>query len=197
VRIREFNASRRPLLQEIAQHISLAVKAKHLHMKSVTDGLTLLYSKSHFSRQLDAHVDFAVRNAQPFSLILLDIDHFKQVNDNYGHASGDVVLSGIAETIRNSLRKYDSAYRIGGEELAVLLPRTDLGRAAAIAERLRTRIEKQKFVAKENVPIRVTVSCGVAQYHAGDTSETLFSRTDQCLYSAKENGRNCIATEAA
>ena len=194
--VRDFNERRRTLLQEIAQHISLAVKTKHLHMKSVVDGLTRLYSKSHFSDQLEAHIDYTERNATDFSLITLDIDHFKQVNDTYGHASGDTVLAGVAETIRRALRKYDTGYRTGGEELAVLLPRTDLDRAAAIAERLRSRVENKSFRAEDGRRIRVTVSCGAAQHRHGEMPEAIFGRADRRLYSAKSRGRNRVVASA-
>ena len=196
VQIGEFNDSRRALVQEIAQHISLAVKTKHLHMKSVVDGLTQLYSKSHFAVQLAAQVELANRKGESFSLVLCDLDHFKQVNDTYGHAAGDVVLAGVAERLRAMLRKYDSGYRIGGEEMAVLLPRTDLAAAARVAERLRGRIEKAKFQAHDGTRFQITISCGVAQYRMGESAEDLFSRADSRLYEAKQVGRNCVVPAA-
>jgi len=195
--VRDFNRRRRTLLQEIAQHISLSVKTKHLLTRSVTDGLTRLYSKSHFSMQLEAHLDFAARNGADFSLILIDIDHFKKVNDTHGHASGDAVLAGVGETIRCALRKYDSGYRVGGEELAVLLPRTDLERGVLIAERLRTRVQNKRFRAEGGGRIHVTVSCGVAQSAPGDTPDAIFSRADSCLYRAKKTGRNRVVSRPA
>jgi len=197
VQVHDFNNKRRALLQEIAQHISLAVKTKHLRMKSVVDGLTRLYSKSHFGVQLAAQVDLGSRKGEAFSLIICDIDHFKRTNDTYGHSTGDTVLAGVAKTIREALRKYDSGYRTGGEELAVLLPRTDLAGATRIAERLRTRIEGRRFKAEDGSFFRVTISCGVAQYRMAEAPEDMFNRADRRLYQAKENGRNCVVPQAA
>ncbi len=197
VQVREFNETRRALLQEIAQHLSLAVKTKDLHMKSVMDNLTRLFSKGQFDAQLEAHLELAARNGENLALLILDIDHFKRINDSYGHASGDVVLIGIAATIRRSLRKYDTGYRIGGEELAVLLPRTDLTKAVRVAERLRGRIENRRFTSKGRTRIHVTVSCGVAHYRKGDASASLFSRADKRLYEAKHKGRNRVIPSAA
>jgi len=192
----EFNENRRRVLLEIAHHISLAVKTKHLHTQAVVDGLTRLYSRTHFNNQLLAAIEFATRNREPFSLLLIDIDHFKKVNDSYGHAAGDEVLRRIASRIRNSLRKYDTAYRYGGEELAVILPATRMKHAIAIAERFRQLIETQKVRAGGNL-IGVTISLGVAQFEPTDDAESLFNRADRRLYRAKSEGRNRVVPAAA
>lgn len=196
VQTAEFNRARRRLLLDITHHISLAVMTKHLRTKAVVDGLTRLYSRSHFNTQLQAAVEFAQRNREPFSLILIDIDHFKKVNDTYGHATGDVVLRRVAKRIRSSLRKYDTAYRYGGEELAVLLPRTRMKHAMGTAERLRSVIEAQRFRGGGRL-VKVTVSLGVAQFEPTDDTETLFNRADRRLYRAKEQGRNRVVPAAA
>ncbi len=194
--IAEFNRERRHVLLQVSYHISLAVKTKHLHTKAVVDGLTQLYTRSHFDAQLQAHIELARRTGEPFSMILLDIDHFKKINDTYGHDTGDVVLSRVAARIQSRLRKYDTAYRYGGEELAVLLPRADMGQAAVTAERLRSIIEEQRFRGAQNRLVRVTVSLGVAQFEPGDDPERLFRRADQRLYRAKEQGRNQVVAAA-
>lgn len=194
--IAAFNRTYRPMLLEISHHISLAVKTKHLHTKAVVDGLTRLYSRSHFNTQLQAAVELGQRASEPFSLILIDIDHFKSVNDTHGHATGDVILTRVAKRIQTSLRKYDTAYRYGGEELAVILPRTQMKQAAGTAERLRAITEAQKFRGADGKLIKVTVSLGVAQFGPTDTAEILFSRADQSLYRAKEQGRNCVVAAA-
>ena len=191
-----FNRTYRPMLLEISHHISLAVKTKHLHTKAVVDGLTRLYSRSHFNTQLQAAVELGQRASEPFSLILIDIDHFKSVNDTHGHATGDVILTRVAKRIQTSLRKYDTAYRYGGEELAVILPRTQMKQAAGTAERLRAITEAQKFRGADGKLIKVTVSLGVAQFGPTDTAEVIFSRADQSLYRAKEQGRNCVVAAA-
>ena len=193
----DFNEHQRDFLLNFAQHISLAVKTKHLQFQMVLDGLTGLYTKSHFQTQIESHADFARRHADPFSLVVIDIDHFKKVNDTYGHSTGDLVLTGVASTLLHSLRKYDSAYRTGGEEMAVLLPRTDLKRVAQIAERLRSRIEKETFAAADGRHIRVTASCGASQYRQGEPPEALFERCDRNLYAAKQSGRNRVVADEA
>jgi diguanylate cyclase (GGDEF)-like protein len=193
----EFSRTRRPILMEIAHHISLAVKTKHLHTRAVLDGLTRLYSRSHFDTQMQAAVELARRTGEPFSLILMDIDHFKQVNDTHGHATGDVILSRVAKRIQGTLRKYDTAYRYGGEELAALLPRARLKQAAATAERLRAAIEAQRFRGADGKLVKVTVSLGVAQFEPTDDGEALFARADRRLYRAKEQGRNRVVPAAS
>jgi len=193
----EFNRTRRRVLLEFSQHISLAVKTKYLHTRAVVDALTQLYSRSHFNAQIAAAVDFAQRAEEPFSLALLDIDHFKKINDTYGHATGDVVLAKVAGRIRQVLRKYDTAYRYGGEEIAVLLPRTRMRQAVRIAERLRASVGGRKFRGAEGKLIGVTVSLGVAQFEPSDDPDVLFSRADKRLYRAKEQGRNRVIPAAA
>ncbi|MDP6438592.1 MAG: GGDEF domain-containing protein [Candidatus Brocadiia bacterium] len=188
----EFNERWRDFLLELSRHISLAVKTKHLQAQVLLDGLTHLYTKTHFADRLEGHADLARRHKEPFALILLDIDHFKRVNDTFGHAAGDEVLKGVATTVRRSLRKYDSGYRTGGEELAVLLPRTNLTRAAKIAERLRNRVQSGTFVAADGARVKVTASFGVAQYRSDEPPEDIFERCDKNLYAAKRTGRNRV-----
>lgn len=194
--IADFNRKYRPMLSEISHHISLAAKTKHLQTKAVVDGLTRLYSRSHFNAQLQAAIELAQRSGESFSLVLADIDHFKQINDAHGHATGDVVLTRVAKRLQSSLRKYDTAYRYGGEELAVILPRTRMKEAAGTAERLRAITEAQKFRSADGKLVKVTVSLGVAQFEPTDSAETLLSRADRRLYLAKQQGRNRVVAAA-
>jgi diguanylate cyclase (GGDEF)-like protein len=122
---------------------------------------------------------------------MLDIDHFKVVNDTFGHNIGDDVLVDIADTLRVSVRNSDTAGRWGGEEFLVILPSTDLGSAGAVAEKIRAQI------ADAVLPTvgRVTVSLGVAEYQAGDTEQELVARADLALYAAKEGGRNMVCQD--
>ncbi len=193
----EFNRKRRTALLETMHHISLALKTKHLHTKAVVDSLTQLYSRSHFDDQLQAAMELSARTGESLSLVVIDIDHFKRINDTHGHATGDVILARLAGRISRSLRKYDSAYRYGGEEIVVLLPRTRLKEAVTIAERLRSTVESQRFRAASGGLVSATVSLGVAQYRPGDDPQGLFERADQRLYRAKRNGRNQVMPEAA
>ncbi len=195
--VNEFNRTCRRVLQEIAHHLSLAAKTKYLHTKAVVDALTRLYSRSHFNSQMQAAIEYAGRNGEPFALMVADIDHFKHVNDRYGHDTGDVILRKVAKRIRDALRKYDSAYRYGGEEIAILLPRTNMAQALGIGERLRRMVEQRKFRSGEGRLIDVTISIGVSQFKPGDNPETLFKRADQQLYRAKEEGRNRVCPAAA
>ncbi|MFO8006928.1 MAG: GGDEF domain-containing protein [Candidatus Brocadiia bacterium] len=188
----DFNRNKRRVLQETCHHISLAVKTKHLHTRAVVDSLTRLYSRSHFQDQLQASVEFTGRGGETFSLVLLDIDHFKKINDTHGHATGDLVLNRLAGRLQRALRKYDTAYRYGGEELAVLLPRTGMREGVAIAERLRKTVKDQKFRGADGQLVEVTVSAGIAECHADDEPDSLFERADRRLYRAKRNGRNRV-----
>ena len=190
---RDFHERYRVVLQEIARHISLAVKTRVLHTKAVVDGLTGLYTKRHFQEQMEAHVERAQRDGLTFCFIMMDIDHFKQVNDTYGHPTGDLVLVGVAKTVRSNLRKYDTAYRNGGEELAIILPGVDLDTAAQVAERIRRRVEETLFAGEEQEEVHVTISGGVAQFGRDIVDgERLVARADQCLYEAKRQGRNRV-----
>ncbi|GGJ62999.1 GGDEF domain-containing protein [Deinococcus aquiradiocola] len=123
-----------------------------------------------------------------FSLVLLDVDHFKSVNDTFGHASGDTVLCGVADVLKSFVRDRDLAGRWGGEEFVLVLPGASLERAARIAERLRARIEEERFLPHRTV----TASFGVAEYRRGDRLEALVARADQAMYRAKQSGRNRV-----
>jgi diguanylate cyclase (GGDEF)-like protein len=192
-RARQFGDEHRHLLMEIAHHLSLAVKARHLHTKAVVDALTQLYSRRHFDTQIVSAIEQAERTGKPFALVLLDIDHFKRVNDTHGHTAGDVILEGVAKRIKSVLRKYDTGYRYGGEELVLLLPDTRQDAAAKIAERLRDRIQSRKFRSGGGL-IPITISLGVSEYEANDTAQSLFERADRRLYRAKEGGRNQVVS---
>ena len=188
----QFNDEHRVLLLEITHHLCLAVKTKYLHTKALIDALTQLYSRSHFDTQMQSAVELCRRTGGPFSLILVDIDHFKKVNDTYGHDTGDIVLERVERRILGILRKYDTAYRYGGEELAILLPGTPLPEAIRIAERLRGEIAARKFRGADNRLIPITASLGVAECTPADEAEAVFRRADQRLYAAKHEGRNRV-----
>ena len=125
------------------------------------------------------------------ALIMMDIDDFKPVNDNYGHLTGDKILSEIATLILNTIRQYDSAYRYGGEELSLLLPESELTDALLVAERVRTKIEKHEFIGLDNQKLRVTASLGVADFQPDLADpKTMIARADAALYFAKQHGKN-------
>lgn len=160
-------------------HNSLASSAIH-------DALTGVFNKGYFSEYLEYEIARALRKQMPFSLVMLDIDHFKVVNDTYGHRRGDYALKTLAEVVVKAKRNADVLARIGGEEFIILLPDTGLSDAGRIAERIRRSVEDFSF---EEIG-KLTVSLGVTAFTPSDHNESLLKRVDSALYLAKENGRN-------
>ncbi len=167
-----------------------------LREMAATDELTGLPNRRHFLTQLEQELGRVVRVDSYFAAVLmLDLDHFKQVNDNYGHLAGDHVLRQIAAVMRQELRKIDTLGRIGGEEFAVILPGATLATAEVFAERLRQRVAASPAV-HENKTIPLTVSIGVAEINIDDKSaDNVLGRADRALYHAKELGRNKVTVE--
>jgi diguanylate cyclase (GGDEF)-like protein len=164
---------------------------------ATTDGLTGLLNHRTFQGRLDEHLAQAQRYGKRLSLILCDIDHFKAVNDTYGHPVGDVVLKGVARTLAREARTTDLVARYGGEEFAVVMPETDAAGALAIAERIRERIAALSFDTGQG-PLAVTLSLGVATFpDDGAKKAALVERADACLYEAKRGGRNRSVSSAA
>jgi two-component system cell cycle response regulator len=160
---------------------------------ATTDGLTGLLNRRMFSAQLHGRLREAQRYNRPLSLLLLDVDHFKKVNDTYGHPAGDSVLRGIAAVAQKQARETDIVARYGGEEMALILPETDARGAQAIAERIRQAVAVMPH-ASEQGPLRVTVSIGLATWPGpGDDAEALLEAADKALYRAKQGGRNRVA----
>jgi diguanylate cyclase (GGDEF)-like protein len=161
-----------------------------------TDVLTGLPNRREILECLQAELERSARSGHPVSVLMLDVDHFKQVNDTYGHAAGDHVLQALAGAAHDSLRRIDSCGRIGGEEFLVLLPETDIDEASATAERLRLAIAEAKIIAEQHA-LQVTVSIGVATHRPADpmpTPELLLQRADRGLYAAKKGGRNRVVS---
>jgi diguanylate cyclase (GGDEF)-like protein len=158
-----------------------------LAQAAVTDGLTGLKNHRAFQEALHSAAQMAERLQQPLSLIMFDIDHFKQFNDRFGHPAGDELLQQVAQVLRESARAYDAAARYGGEEFALLLPNTTLEQAVQVAERLRQQI---RAIRNPHAPI--SASFGVATYRRGTPPATLVYEADAALYRAKRNGRNQV-----
>lgn len=158
-----------------------------LSQAAITDSLTGLRNHRAFQESLLSLVQMAERYGQPLSLIMLDIDHFKQFNDRFGHPAGDELLRQVAAVLRRSARAYDMVARYGGEEFAILLPNTDLNEAMQVAERLR-----QQIASIQNLHAPITASFGVATYRHGSAPATLLYEADSALYEAKRRGRNRI-----
>lgn len=166
---------------------------------AVTDPLTGLHNRRYMSGQLTALVRRATHGGEPVSALLVDIDHFKRINDSFGHAVGDEVLREFAIRLATNVRAIDLACRYGGEEFVVIMPDTALGEAEAIAERLRRHVAGSPFhVAGVDDPLSVTISVGVAAtLDAADTAQDLLKRADDAVYDAKAKGRNLVIARAA
>ena len=167
----------------------IKVLSTQLRGMAYTDSLTHIYNRLHFAHFLDAEIDKVKRYGGKFSIIFFDLDHFKEVNDNYGHLSGDEVLEEITALVSKANRNADIFARYGGEEFIILAPETDLTGAMIHAERLRYDIENYKFKHVGHV----TSSFGVTEFNAEkDSIDDLLERVDKALYMAKEFGRNRV-----
>lgn len=164
---------------------------KLTHM-ATTDALTGLFNRRHFLQRMQVEIDRVRRSGGDIALVLVDLDHFKTVNDRFGHQMGDEVLRKMGQFLRGQVRSIDSAGRYGGEELCVLLPETDAGEAAVIAERLREHVEGMRFKAPDGTAFGITASFGVAQWDGVVDRDTLFAQADHALYAAKDAGRNRV-----
>ncbi len=164
-----------------------------LHLDANTDGLTSCFNKMYFNRALDLQVKRSRITGKPLTLIIFDLDHFKKLNDNYGHDAGDYVLKEMASLLRdNGIRENDIFARYGGEEFVVLLPETNLKQGFEIAERLRKLVESHQFIY-DGKRLPVSASIGVADYRQGvNTGVDLFKRADEAVYKSKEGGRNQV-----
>jgi len=161
---------------------------EELRLLSVTDALTNVYNRRYFTQKLEEEIERAKRSGNKFSLIMLDIDRFKSINDRFGHNAGDCILKSMAEMIKNRIRKIDCLVRWGGEEFVILLPDTPVEKAVILAEELRQNLSQMDIPGVD----RVTASFGVAGFCPGDTVDTLVQRADDLMYEAKAAGRNCV-----
>ncbi len=158
---------------------------------AITDELTGLYNRRHILSVLEYQKMLADRGGHSFVLAFADLDHFKQVNDRYGHHAGDQVLKRFAQIARISTREVDYLARFGGEEFVLVLVQTSLPRALTVAERIRSQVEEGPFVV-EGAEIRLTVSLGLTEYQVGEEVEATLARADEALYRAKQKGRNRV-----
>lgn len=182
-----------------SSHIAAIALQRNLHEAQLyrlatQDGLTHLYNRRHFIESAEQHLIQARRYQHPVSVLMLDLDHFKQINDRYGHAAGDRVLELFSAICLRCLRASDVIGRMGGEEFAALLPDTGTGEARKVAERLRQRVE-EAILQDGGKKIRFQVSIGIACLHAHETLDALLVRADKMLYQAKSQGRNRVCAE--
>jgi two-component system cell cycle response regulator len=165
---------------------------------AITDALTGLYNRRYMETHVGTLVEQALTRNKPLSVLILDIDFFKSINDTHGHDAGDDVLQDFAIRIRKSIRGIDLACRYGGEEFVVVMPETDMAVATMVAERLRRRIAGESFpIQKGARTIDVTISIGIAALGPDDNAATVIKRADQALYRAKRDGRNRVVPDAA
>ncbi|MFH1783657.1 MAG: diguanylate cyclase [bacterium] len=184
-------------LSIIVQQGAVAIENAKLYKKvswlAITDALTELFNQRYFQVRLAEEINRARRYVRPLSLIMLDIDYFKNYNDVNGHLKGNILLRGIAQILKNSARGVDILSRYGGEEFVVILPETDLADAQAVAEKIRKAVEDTVFEGEEKQPLgKITISGGVAVYRQNITEDQFIGRADEALYRAKELGRNKI-----
>jgi diguanylate cyclase (GGDEF)-like protein len=175
------------------------VNREHILISGFTDPLTELHNRRYLDQRLNEELARAGRYRQSLSCLFIDVDHFKQINDTYGHQAGDIALRELANRIRSQLRASDIATRFGGEEFALLLPHTTLTEALMLAERIRLEVNSQPFPLDDGSSLQLSVSIGVSETHPLSNKsqqkadgEQLLAHADQALYMAKANGRNRI-----
>lgn len=168
--------------------IRMLEKLKEL---SITDDLTKLFNSRHFYSQLASEISRFNRNQRAISLLLIDVDHFKEFNDTYGHLEGNIALRGVAKLITSCLRTMDTAYRYGGEEFTVILPETPCDAALIVAERINEVVNDELF--DSDAEKNLSVSIGVTEYFPGELATEFIKRADKAMYMAKEKGRNRVS----
>ena len=176
------------------ENLDLTVRNRTLSEVSSRDALTGLYNRCYVIEKLDSEINRALRHGSPMALLMLDVDHFKRINDTYGHSTGDQVLKAIGQLLRDSCRVYDVPGRYGGEEFCIVLPETKLGNTNVVAERIRTRLAGASLQAGGEA-LSVTASIGIAgiDESGGALSPAdLIDRADRALYWAKDRGRNRV-----
>jgi len=178
-------------LGNLADHAAISLHNAQLYELAITDGLTKLFIHRYFQNRLDSELIRAKRYNSNISLLMLDIDHFKKVNDTYGHQEGDYVLKKFAKIISDHIRKVDIAARYGGEEFAIILPETGITGAEQVAEHLRYLIEKEEFTI-DGKNVSITASVGVSCWDKVVSKEEFIEQADRALYQAKHEGRNRI-----
>ncbi|CAK0778989.1 GGDEF domain-containing protein [Gammaproteobacteria bacterium] len=194
-RDRRFTKNEVKTLEDLMRGLVYPLRNALLYQEALAaalrDPLTGIGNRAALDQALDREVKLARRSGASLSLLILDVDHFKRVNDTYGHAAGDCVLRTLAHCVTTCVRTTDLVARFGGEELAVLLNNTDAHGAYLLAERIRVAIEATQ-IQHNNQTIQVTVSIGVSDLHPKDDERNLFCRADAALYRAKETGRNRV-----
>lgn len=179
------------LISALIYPLRNALLYKQAVEKAYIDPLTGLNNRAAFDKTIEQEIEFALRHNHTLTLMMLDLDKFKDINDNYGHIVGDAVLKSFADTVLDCLRRSDTIFRYGGEEFSILLRNTKSDGAALLAERMRKNVEDMGFDYNK-LKINVSVSIGLAELQENDDTTKLIERADALLYKAKENGRNRV-----
>jgi diguanylate cyclase (GGDEF)-like protein len=191
-----FGPEQQRLLESIGLQVAAALQNAHLYEMAMIDGLTGLFVRRYFDARIEEEVERARRYGTDFSVVMMDVDDFKALNDTHGHQAGDRVLRAVAAVVRANMRGVDTAARYGGEEIALILPRTGMVAAYNQAERIRPAIPAQRVVGGEldGEVVAVTASFGIAAYpeSGAQTADDLVRRADRALYRAKQTGKNRV-----
>ena len=183
------------LRARIRSSLKMSALLKMLAQKAQIDGLSGLFNRAYFDHRFQEEFDRALRHGHAMSMALIDLDHFKSVNDTYGHPAGDAVISGVAQIIQAQCRNIDIACRYGGEEFVLIMPETAPEQAMAVCERIRVACENKSW--PQHPSRAITLSCGLIGTEDGSTitstPSTVLETVDKCLYRAKQSGRNKIS----
>ncbi len=193
IRFQELLLRLKKVLQERELRQERDIMMTKLQNLAITDSLTKLYNSRYFFKQLKMEVERANRYNHPLTLLLIDVDFFKNYNDLYGHLEGDMVLRSIAMMIKSCLRNMDTAYRYGGDEFTVILPYTSGDVARLVAERIQTNLKAIIFSPSPDNSINITLSIGVTEYCPGEEIDSFVKRSDLAMYKSKAAGRNIVS----
>ncbi|MEW6711192.1 MAG: diguanylate cyclase, partial [Candidatus Riflebacteria bacterium] len=187
-----FSEDEKSFMETLRHHLALIIEKQRLFEQAITDGLTKLYVRRFFLATLEKELSRSKRYQLDVAVLLIDIDHFKKFNDNFGHQAGDMVLRETAQRLTECIRSVDTPGRYGGEEMAILLPQTNIKEAFIVAERIKKAVEGAEYNYRDSV-MRVTVSIGVSALHGRQiTVEEIIEEADRALYVAKDKGRNQV-----
>jgi diguanylate cyclase (GGDEF)-like protein len=191
-----FRKEHQTLLESLSLQIAAALQNAHLYELAMVDGLTGLFMRRYFDARIEEEIERSKRYKTPFSVVMMDVDDFKKLNDDHGHLIGDRVLRAIANVVKAQMRGVDTAARYGGEEIALILPRTEMVSAYNVGERIRAAVADIRVTTDSEPPkvLSITASFGVASYPESKAAdgEDLVRRADRALYRAKKTGKNRV-----
>lgn len=188
-----FDETARAYVRLLANCCTPSIDRARLRRLALTDDLTLTYNHRYLRSRIREEVERSKRHGTPLSVLVIDLDHFKSVNDDFGHATGDAALRGFADRLRTVVRRVDVIVRQGGEEFLVIMPGTTRAQAAHTAERIRADLDERALELEGRAPLHQTASFGVATFDGDESPESLVDRADWAMYRAKQAGRNRVA----